>query len=195
MQVRIGIGGPFGNGKTYLADRLATKLSSAQILPFAKRLKDLCKIQEQPFYDWRDQLHIELYYDIPNKADRESLVEQVINAFLIHTYIPGMKNRKLLQYVGTEIFRKYDPDFWIKAIRREIDPTKKFIIHDDLRFANEARDMTLIVEITGGAYSLTHESEMGLWKQYIDANFIIPRGFTDDQVHHLAREITYACGD
>jgi hypothetical protein len=48
--------------------------------------------------------------------------------------------RKLLQYVGTDLVRKRDPDFWVKTIvdfvkvfGRDFD----FIIMDDCRFVNE----------------------------------------------------------
>jgi hypothetical protein len=54
---------------------------------------------------------------------------------------PEVKDRKFLQWVGTEWARSQDPDVWINIIRRKIESTPKDvpIIVTDLRFPNEAK--------------------------------------------------------
>ena len=51
----------------------------------------------------------------------------------------GAKPRHLLQYVGTDMFRKYDPEVWVDYLDRQIgqeNPHRAVI--DDCRFPNEA---------------------------------------------------------
>ena len=44
--------------------------------------------------------------------------------------------RELLQYFGTDVYRKIDPDIWVRLLRKNLDPNKNYII-TDARFPNE----------------------------------------------------------
>ena len=46
-------------------------------------------------------------------------------------------SRELMQFIGTDVFRKIDPDFWVKIVRKQIKefPSNYFIT--DGRFDNE----------------------------------------------------------
>ena len=49
-----------------------------------------------------------------------------------------MTAREVLQYVGTDIFRKLDPDVWIKSLLRKIEKDKPEVaLVCDVRFKNE----------------------------------------------------------
>lgn len=50
------------------------------------------------------------------------------------------EGRQLLQYIGTEIFREYDQDFWVSFIHKvlECSPVSwDYVLIPDCRFANE----------------------------------------------------------
>jgi len=54
------------------------------------------------------------------------------------------KGRRLLQVIGTECGRAYDPDFWVRKLECRIAeisvwPTIPDVAIDDVRFNNEAR--------------------------------------------------------
>lgn len=49
-----------------------------------------------------------------------------------------MTAREVLQYVGTDIFRKLDPDVWIKSLLRKIEKdSPELALICDVRFENE----------------------------------------------------------
>jgi hypothetical protein len=51
----------------------------------------------------------------------------------------GNKPRELLQYVGTDMFRKYDDDVWVRYLVRKIKNENPVnAVCDDCRFCNEA---------------------------------------------------------
>jgi hypothetical protein len=49
----------------------------------------------------------------------------------------GAEYRRLLQVLGTDCIRAVDPDFWVKAALKDLDPDKDYVF-DDVRFPNEA---------------------------------------------------------
>lgn len=90
-----------------------------------------------------------------------------------------MTARQVMQQVGTDIFRRLDPDVWVKAAMREVDNLdisidmlrdvddarlcgELLVVFDDLRFANEAAAVTarggFVVRLLGGG-DATHASE------------------------------------
>lgn len=99
------------------------------------------------------------------------------------------KDGPLLQVLGTEVFRRRDPDVWVKAVYRKIqDKSPAIAVIPDVRFPNEAA----FVKAMGGKLihvrrfladgeryiasdrSTTHPSEVALdgykgWDATIDA--------------------------
>ena len=55
-----------------------------------------------------------------------------------------------MQRIGTDIFRKLDPDFWVKAMRMIISH-RQLVLIGDVRFQNEA---ALIRELNGKVYKI-----------------------------------------
>lgn len=64
-----------------------------------------------------------------------------------------MTHREFLQYWGTEIFRKIDPDFWVKKARYTIETggSERFIIKD-ISFDNETQ---MVQDLGGKVIGLT----------------------------------------
>ena len=86
--------------------------------------------------------------------------------------------RQLLQYVGTEVIRGYDPNWHIKKIRQMINPYQNYVL-DDLRFPNEKE---FIEEMHGDTWYIcrpkldnviNHVSETSLKWQDFGKNVII----------------------
>ena len=44
--------------------------------------------------------------------------------------------RELLQYFGTDVYRKIDPNIWVRLLRKKLDPNNNYMI-TDARFPNE----------------------------------------------------------
>ena len=79
--------------------------------------------------------------------------------------------REMLQFIGTDLIRKYNTDWHVNKIRQMIVPNTNYVI-DDVRFPNEKK---LIEELGGDTWFVTrttldnvsnHESEISItWKQ------------------------------
>ena len=78
--------------------------------------------------------------------------------------------RQMLQFIGTDLIRKYNRDWHVNRIRAMIDENKNYVI-DDVRFPNEKK---MIEDLGGDCWFITrttldnisnHESETSLtWK-------------------------------
>lgn len=116
----IGISGKKGSGKDLLFDEL-NKLfvedgkTPLKKLKFAEPIKQMCAVlTEQP---------------LENFYNRDMYQEQ--------SGIYDWDNRELMQKIGTEIFRKFDHDFWVKLCDTKIEKVEKYAAITDVRFKNE----------------------------------------------------------
>lgn len=116
----IGISGKLGSGKDYVTDFLINEISQKyNIVPdhrkFAEKVKEITAIvTNKP---------LETMYTHEGK-------NAVIAAF-------NTTAGRMQQIIGTEIFRAYDTDFWIKATMSDYEPNMSIIV-SDVRFKNEA---------------------------------------------------------
>lgn len=93
------------------------------------------------------------------------------------------KGRKLLQWVGTEVGRNYDPNVWIKYAFKRMrsnfireNKESNVALFDDLRFVNEVEwiknNKGVIIKVTDNKTKDTelskHVSESGVPDQFID---------------------------
>lgn len=113
--------------------------------------------------------------EIPLDVVREKCHGKVINTV-----------RQMLQFIGTDLIRKYNKDWHVNRIRAMINPNENYVI-DDVRFKNEKE---LIDELGGDCWFVTrtslenisnHESETSLtwhdcWNRII---------INDNTVHYL----------
>jgi len=97
------------------------------------------------------------------------LYDSMLDVFLQNDVIVSMNDtnfyisstsRQLMQLIGTDVFRSYDDEFWIKFRPSDID-----LIISDVRFHNEAQDVTgdgiliLIDRDIAKEVKMNHESE------------------------------------
>jgi len=139
-----------------------TPLGCSQIYNFADPLKQLCinilGLTEKQCYGTDD-----------NKNE------------LVDCYWPGidaqMTAREVLQYVGTDVFRRMQPDVWAAATIRLIQKHGRGLsLIADCRFPNEVEAVKnaggLVVKLNRNLYSSTHASETALDEdQYDQSNF------------------------
>jgi hypothetical protein len=89
-----------------------------------------------------------------------------------------MTVRKVLQFVGTNLFRnQLDPDIWVKAIYRRKYRDDDVVIIADCRFVNEARfgkkhGLLIKIERDTGLAADDHDSETAL-DEYTDYDYVI----------------------
>ena len=92
-----------------------------------------------------------------------SLKEEVLEEY-------GKSFREVAQVVGTDLFRTYDPDVWVRALRKRIHsyyysmgPTAaRNLVIDDVRFDNEA---ALIRELGGQVWEVVRADSMSQGKR------------------------------
>lgn len=103
------------------------------------------------------------------------------------------KQRKFLQWLGTDIFRnKVDKDFWIGAMRRQILHERGAdLVITDVRFPNEAELLEqegYLVRVTRGiALTDLHKSETAL--QNYDFPYIITNNDTFSSLYNQVDEL------
>jgi hypothetical protein len=88
-----------------------------------------------------------------------------------------MKAREVMQYVGTNIFRKMQHNVWADATMRKIqDENLPLALIADCRFPNEVEAIKnaggLVIKLNRNLYKSSHESEIALDEdQYDQSNF------------------------
>ena len=139
-----------------------TPLGCSQIYNFADPLKQLCinilGLTEEQCYGTDE-----------NKNE------------IVDCYWPGidarMTAREVLQYVGTDVFRRMQHDVWAAATIRLIQKHGRGLsLIADCRFPNEVEAVKnaggLVVKLNRNLYSSTHASETALDEdQYDQSNF------------------------
>ncbi len=141
-------------------------------MSYATPLKDLCN----------DLLHAKnnLYFTITLWCEKYDLPRPL--AKILHNTIPDLytgnflkeegKPRRLLQYMGTDVCRKYDPDIWVKLLKREMGGGDYAV--DDFRFPNEKVGITIY--ILGGEAGDNHPSENSI--QPCDCDYVLENNGT-----------------
>lgn len=140
----VGFMGVIGSGKNYQQQKLVTEQGYVA-LDFKDELLDMCSdlvgYDVRKDYDWFKENIIGI-----RKPKEGSYNEVVTGEILskvneeIKLFPELMTGRRLLQRMGTEVMRKRDPDYWVKAWRRraeELLKQHKNIAVADVRFQNE----------------------------------------------------------
>lgn len=112
----LGLCGKAGSGKTTIRQALC-RLYDVESLPMASTLKEFV---------------LAVYPALTDKHVYGPLKDTILPVY-------GKSGRQLLQEIGTDLMRAYDPDIWLRPIVQRIEawPNRSFII-DDVRFENEA---------------------------------------------------------
>lgn len=152
----IGISGKIGSGKDFYADFIMKKISSTYgIVPdhrkFAEKVKEVTAV-------------------ITNKPLETMYTQNGKNEFvpMFNATVGEMQ-----QIIGTNIFRKYDNDFWVKVTLSDYEEGMSMII-SDVRFKNEADFIInmggILIRLEGdplniranSSRDMTHQSETDL---------------------------------
>lgn len=85
----------------------------------------------------------------------------------------GVKPREIMQWIGTDVMRRVDEDFWIKRFRKwYMDNECDKIIITDVRFINESEEIKRLgghlIWIDRGLGGDEHISENSITKDYFD---------------------------
>lgn len=145
----IGIAGRYRSGKTELAK--VCQEHGYEKLYFALPLKNICAellgVTIDELNRMKDDgtdtgfvMNGKACHKISEKTDIP--LELVINAGL-GLELPTV--RSMLQFIGTDLIRRYNTDWHVSEIRKMIDPEKDYVL-DDVRFPNEKR----MIESLGG---------------------------------------------
>jgi len=157
----IGISGRKNSGKSTLAEELCKKYNGVQIA-FADPLKwvavNIMGLPAAQVYGNDEAKKNKTQYqwkDMPFEHTRSA--EDYLTV------------RNMLQVFGTEIFRRIDPDIWVKALIRRIDSCYKneeLVVVDDVRFPNEVKGLQskggYVIRLTRGVMLDEHVSETSL---------------------------------
>ena len=165
----INLMGKKGSGKTYTAGELTKILLSEGYIiyndTFASKLKNMIAlyfgVRKNNFDDAItniDDIKTNTYNMLVNSGKKPEalvpLIENIKNiSKTIKSLIDKKDSRTLMQYIGTDIFRKGDEDYWTKNMRNKINnmpsislnsisgkywnPQIDFVIISDCRFINE----------------------------------------------------------
>lgn len=171
----IGIAGRSGSGKDSIGKLLASKLFY-DTYAYAIPLKELCKcfIPGLPWYGDKTQKEKQylvsdldfFFAEFENTIGLRYDVLHYINIYFLDILEnkETVSAREILQYIGTDIVRKYQGyDFWVKLVK-----SKDNLVVTDVRFENELVDFN--IKIHGGISDSSdkHESEQELDDSWFD---------------------------
>ena len=172
----IAFSGRIGSGKSELAKICQHK--GFEKLYFALPLKQLVanlihvgiedinplkNVEKKYKFTKKDYIYLANETNIPFETIRDEMKNVKLNTV-----------RQLLQFIGTDLIRKYNPNWHVNKIKTMIDKNKNYVF-DDVRFPNELK---LIKELGGDCWFIirpiinnvsNHISEISLtWKDFDD---------------------------
>lgn len=135
----ISFSGRQKSGKTTLANIF--QQAGFKKISFADKLRELvCKLYGFTLEETSDPITKDAILDQPlvwNEYVADLLAELIESDKNLHYEDKNFISiREALQYIGTEVLRRYDPDFHTKEFQKAIDPTLNYVC-DDNRFLNE----------------------------------------------------------
>lgn len=124
----VGISGKIGTGKSTLAGWVASWLTGSERMSFACVLKDEVATLFNFPREWCDT------------AGGKARIVEISGSHAERLGLPScsLTVRELLQVYGTDVVRAMDPCYWVKALDRVIPNSARFVVLDDIRFADEA---------------------------------------------------------
>lgn len=125
----IAISGKIGCGKSTLAGMLMERLPGWERVAFGDCLKEeTSRIFGYPL-EWN--------YTEEGKQKLVPIPGRMV--FSGPSTARAASVRELLQWWGTEICRRIDPDFWVKRMADRLDEVAAHVIVDDVRFPSEVK--------------------------------------------------------
>lgn len=167
MVAVLGLCGAKGIGKSTLARLLEQEpcLGRVERRPMAGPWKQLCvellNLDPDAVYGddaAKEALSPYRWCDLPHYSPEK---------YPEHSPLAFLTVREFLQQGATEIFRKLDPDIWLKHHLRSLAREKvlDLVIVDDARFVNEAQALQthsgggLVIQLAGSSHSSSHSGQ------------------------------------
>ncbi len=175
--IHIGISGPIASGKSTLSQQLVEYFDSA-IVPLAYGLKHIANME---FVDNRLNAMTEQFIEYGAGSINAYIAASMVDGYMQkYPSTPGVKNRRLLQFIGTEVGRDtLGADFWINVTLAAVaDQSIDVLISDDVRFDNEAATVDLHVHIDTTNNPCYQERIASLGSEYMYAQHASERGLT-----------------
>lgn len=170
----LGFAGRLRSGKSELAK--VCEANGYKVMSFATPLKELCATVLHVTIDELNSLknngtkiNIVVNEEICETLSKETEIPiDIVEEASLGRVIGDV--REMLQFVGTDLIRKYNSDWHVNKISRMIEPGKDYVF-DDVRFPNEKKMITslggdcwFVVRPMIGNIS-NHESETSIkWK-------------------------------
>jgi len=170
----LGFAGRLRSGKTELAK--VCQEHGYEIMSFATPLKELCADLLSVTIDELNSLKnncIKINILINNELCEKISKETDIPIDIVEDVSLGkviVDAREMLQFIGTDLIRKYNEDWHVNKIKERLDKDKNYVF-DDVRFKNEKK---MINSLGGDCWFVirpkidqvsNHESETSLtWK-------------------------------
>lgn len=156
----------------FILSKLLEKNQTAKCYSFASNLKDICHNILGLSYDqcWGSNLHKDTktkfkWSDLPVSSEKLStLMIKDQNYKKIDDF---MTAREVMQVWGTDIFRSFDENCWVRSTVNMIESENlNFAIITDARFENEVdyikKFEPIIIRLTRNILNQNHESELAL---------------------------------
>lgn len=173
----IALAGRMGSGKSELAKICINK--GFKVVKFADGLKDLiCRLIkiDREFLECNKEVYKEYFVSFSEVAKEVDIEESLLYTLRSNTCFYSI--RELLQFLGTDVIRKYKPGWHIEILKNKIKDGTDYCI-DDLRFEDE---LAFINRIGGESWFISrpgnfnysnHTSETSLNWSYFGNNVII----------------------
>lgn len=154
------------------------KTTSAE---FIKTTFETSGLGQAKIYNFADPLKKDVCMNIFGLTYHQCYGSDESKNELVNCYWPGtdaqMTAREVMQYVGTDVFRKIQKNVWADATIHKIQSEKPDLaIIADCRFPNEVEVVTavsgLVIKLNRNPYNSTHASEAAL-----DADVYDPTNF------------------
>lgn len=174
MSNLIGFAGRCYSGKSELAkicEEYGYKIMSFGY-PLKKLISDLLsvsiedinrlkKVDSEYFFKDMDMMFISKETEIPYEYVKEVIENKTFK-----------NTREIMQFIGTDLIRKYNNDWHVNRIKSMLEPNEKYVF-DDVRFPNERK---MIEDLGGNCWFIVrpkldcisnHESETSLrWQEF-----------------------------
>jgi hypothetical protein len=128
-------------------------------------------------YNFADPLKKDICMNILNMSERQCYGTDDDKNTLTECYLDDkqLTAREVMQYVGTNFFRKIKHDVWISATINKIkQENPNFAIIADCRFPNEVEAIKnnngIVIKLTRNPYNSDHSSEIALDPLNYDQN-------------------------
>lgn len=176
------------SGKTEMANVCKTEFENVKVFSFGTALKNLCAELLNITYDELNEIK-----NIPNKfsikpderwvniiSNRTGIMKDLVKEKIKNVTFTSV--RVMLQKIGTDVIREYNPDWHVNTLINEILEYDKntIIVVDDCRFVNEKKaleqlgaKMYFVIRPTNLNVS-NHESETNLkWYAFGESDVIV----------------------